>query len=102
MNFSHPCVNHTIAISNVDIEQPIVDQIQEDVENFEVPCGDGVWRIERCPLCRMFNVLHCKNSPSILMLQGYYYWCPCMGLLKVMVLVPWCTFKTTQVMVLCK
>jgi hypothetical protein len=30
--FSHPCVNHTIAKSSVEIEQSRVDQIQGDVE----------------------------------------------------------------------
>jgi len=49
VNFFHPCVTHTIFSSNVDIEEPIVDQIQEDVEVLEAPCGDGVWHIERCP-----------------------------------------------------
>jgi len=33
----------------VDIEKPIVDQIQEDVEVLEAPCGNGVWHIKRCP-----------------------------------------------------
>jgi hypothetical protein len=47
MNFSHPCVCHTIANSNVNIEEPVVNQIEEDVE---APCGDGVWHIEKCPL----------------------------------------------------
>jgi hypothetical protein len=42
VNFFHLRVNHTIANSNVDIEEPIVDQIQEDVEVLEAPCGNGV------------------------------------------------------------
>jgi len=33
----------------VDIKEPIVDQIQEDVEVLEAPCGNGVWHIKRCP-----------------------------------------------------
>ncbi len=49
MNFSHPHVNHAIARSNVQIKQLGVDQIHGDVEILEVPCGDGVWHIERCP-----------------------------------------------------
>jgi hypothetical protein len=47
MYFSHPCVCHTIVGSNVNIEKPFSNQIEEDVE---APCGDGVWHIERCPL----------------------------------------------------
>ncbi len=50
VNFSHPCVNHTIVRFVVEIEQLGVDQIQGDVEVLEAPCGDGVWHIERCPL----------------------------------------------------
>jgi hypothetical protein len=42
VNFSHPHVNHTIAKSGVEVEQPGVDQIQGDVEVLEAPCGDGV------------------------------------------------------------
>jgi hypothetical protein len=49
VNFSHPCVSHTIVSPSVNIEELVVDQIEEDVEVFEVPCGDGVWHIERCP-----------------------------------------------------
>jgi hypothetical protein len=49
VNFSHPCVNHIIARSSVEIEQPRADQIQGDVEVLKAPCGDGVWHIERCP-----------------------------------------------------
>ncbi len=41
VNFYHPCVNHTIARSNVDNEQ---------LEVLEAPCGDGVWHIKRCLL----------------------------------------------------
>jgi hypothetical protein len=37
VNFFHPCVNHTIAKSSVDIEQLVVDQIQEHVEVLEAP-----------------------------------------------------------------
>jgi hypothetical protein len=33
----------------VDIEELVVDQIQEDVEVVEAPCGDGIWHIEKCP-----------------------------------------------------
>ncbi len=47
--FFHFHVNHAIAKSNVQIEQLGADQIHGDVEVFEVPCGDGVWHIERCP-----------------------------------------------------
>jgi hypothetical protein len=49
VNFFHPRANHTIASSSVDIEEPIVDEIQEDVEVLEAPCGDGVWHMERGP-----------------------------------------------------
>jgi hypothetical protein len=49
VNFSHPLVTHIITISSVEIEQPRVDKIQEDVEVLESPCGDGVWHVERCP-----------------------------------------------------
>ncbi len=49
MNFSHPHVNHISANSSVNIEEPVTDQIEEDVEVLEAPCGDGVWHIERCP-----------------------------------------------------
>jgi hypothetical protein len=49
VNFSHPRVNHIIANSSVDVEQPIANQIQEDIEVLEIPCDDGVWHIERCP-----------------------------------------------------
>ncbi len=49
VNFLHPHVNHTIAKSVVEIEQPKVDQIQRDVEVFDAPCGNGVWHIEKCP-----------------------------------------------------
>ncbi len=51
MIFFHPCVNHTIAKSSVEIDQHGVDQIQGDVEVFEGPCGDGICKhIKRCPL----------------------------------------------------
>jgi hypothetical protein len=43
VNFSHLNVNHTITRLGVEIEQPGANQIQEDVEVLEVPCGDGVW-----------------------------------------------------------
>jgi hypothetical protein len=43
VNFSHPHVNHTIVSSNVNIEKPVVDQIEKTVEVLEAPCGDGVW-----------------------------------------------------------
>jgi hypothetical protein len=50
MNIFHPCVNHTLAKSNVEIVQHGVDQIQGNVEVFEAPCGDGVCKhIKRCP-----------------------------------------------------
>ncbi len=49
MNFSHPHVTHTIANSSVNIEEPIIDQIQEDGEVLEVPCGNGIWHIESFP-----------------------------------------------------
>jgi hypothetical protein len=60
VNFYHLRVNHAIAKSNVQIEQLGVDQIHGDVEVLEVPCGDGVWHIERCPpyvACLMFRVV---------------------------------------------
>jgi hypothetical protein len=34
--------------------------------------------------------------------QANFYWCPCLDLLKVVILTPWCTFKATQMMVLCR
>ncbi len=49
VKFSHLLVNHAIAKSNVQIEQVGVDQIHGNVEVLEVPCGDGVWHIEKCP-----------------------------------------------------
>jgi hypothetical protein len=49
MNFSHPHVNHISANSSVNIEELVTDQIEEDVEVLEAPCGDGVWHIEKCP-----------------------------------------------------
>ncbi len=54
--FFHPRVNHTIVESSVDIEQHGVDQIQEDVEVLEAPCGDGVCHIKICP--PMLHVQH--------------------------------------------
>jgi hypothetical protein len=39
--FYHPHVNHAIAKSNVQIEQPGADLIDGGVEVIEVPCGDG-------------------------------------------------------------
>jgi len=45
VNFFHPCVNHAIAKSNVQIEQLGANQIHGVVEVFEVPCGDGIWHI---------------------------------------------------------
>jgi hypothetical protein len=33
----------------VNIGELVADQIKEDVEALEVPCGDGVWHIKRCP-----------------------------------------------------
>jgi hypothetical protein len=41
VNFSHLHVSNTIVNSSVNIEEPIADQIEEDVEVLEVPCGDG-------------------------------------------------------------
>jgi hypothetical protein len=70
VNVFHPHVNHTIAKLGVEIEQLGANQIQGDVEVLEVLCGDGVWHRERCPLTLHFNVPHCKNPPSILVLQG--------------------------------
>jgi hypothetical protein len=49
VNFSHPHVNHTNVSSSVNIEEVVTDQIEEDVEVLNAPCGDGVWHIERCP-----------------------------------------------------
>jgi hypothetical protein len=49
VNFSHPCVSHTIASPSVNIGELVAYQIEEDVDVLEVPCGDGVWHIERCP-----------------------------------------------------
>jgi hypothetical protein len=49
VNFFHLHVNYIIVSSSVDIEEPIADQIQEDVEVLKAPCGNGVWHIERCP-----------------------------------------------------
>jgi hypothetical protein len=59
VNFSHPHVNHIIARSCVEIEQPRGIKFQGDVEVLEAPCGNGVWHIERCPpyvTCSMFYV----------------------------------------------
>ncbi len=42
MNFSHIHVSHIIASSSVNIEKPVADQIEENVEALEVPCGDEV------------------------------------------------------------
>jgi hypothetical protein len=53
----------------VEIEQLGANKIEGDIEVLEVPCGDGVWHRERCPLTLHFNVPHCKNPPSILVLQ---------------------------------
>jgi hypothetical protein len=69
-NFSHPLINHTITNLNVNIEEHVANEIEEDVEVLEAPCGNKVWLIERCPLRRMFNVSFCKNPPNIFMLQG--------------------------------
>jgi uncharacterized Fe-S cluster protein YjdI len=44
MNVFHLCVNHTIVRSNVEIDQHGANQIQGDVEVFEVPRGDGVYK----------------------------------------------------------
>jgi hypothetical protein len=49
VNLFHPCVNHKIASSSVNIEKFVANQIEEDVEVLEAPCRDGVWHIERCP-----------------------------------------------------
>jgi len=45
MNFSHPCVNHTITNSSVNTEKSVANQIEKYVEVLEAPCGDGVWHI---------------------------------------------------------
>ncbi len=45
VNFSHPCVNHTIVSSSLNIEKNVVDQIEKDVEVLEDPCEHGVWHI---------------------------------------------------------
>jgi hypothetical protein len=44
MNVFHLCVNHTIIRSSVEIDQPGANQIQGDVEVFEAPCGNGVYK----------------------------------------------------------
>jgi hypothetical protein len=48
-NLFHHRVSHIIANSSVNIEKPIANQIEEDVEVLEAPCRDGVWHIEKCP-----------------------------------------------------
>jgi hypothetical protein len=107
VNFSHPHVSHIIASSSVNIEEPNANQTEEDVEALEVPCGDGVWHIKRCPpyvTCSMLCVA--KIHQTFLCFKDNYqinfYWCPCPNLLRVVVSIPWCTFKTAQVLVLCK
>ncbi len=45
VNFSHPCVNHTISSSSVNTEKNVADQIENYVEVLEAPCGDGIWHI---------------------------------------------------------
>jgi hypothetical protein len=37
VNFFHPCVNHTIASSSVNIEEFVVDQVEDNVEALEAP-----------------------------------------------------------------
>jgi hypothetical protein len=69
VSFSHPCVNHTIVKSSVEIEQLRANQIQEVIEVLEAPHGDGVWHIKRCPPHRTFNIPCCKNPLNILVLQ---------------------------------
>jgi len=44
MNVFHLCVNHIIVRSGVEIDQLGANQIQGDVEVFEAPCGDGVYK----------------------------------------------------------
>jgi hypothetical protein len=46
VNFYHPHVNHAIAKSNVQIEQPRANLIDGGVEVLEAPCEDGIWHIE--------------------------------------------------------
>jgi hypothetical protein len=41
--------------------------------------------------------LCCKDN-----CQTNFYWCLCPDLFKAMGLVPWCNFKATQVLVLCR
>jgi hypothetical protein len=31
-----------LLVQNVNIEEPVANQIEEDVEALEVPCGDGI------------------------------------------------------------
>jgi hypothetical protein len=49
VNFFHPHLNHIIARSGVESEQPRGNQIHGDVEVLETPGGDGIWHIESCP-----------------------------------------------------
>jgi hypothetical protein len=51
----------------VNIEEPIADQIEDDVEVLEVPSGDGVWHIKRCH-AMFHHVSHCKNPPNIIVI----------------------------------
>jgi hypothetical protein len=37
VNFSHPCVYHTITNLSVNIEELVADQIEEDVEALKAP-----------------------------------------------------------------
>jgi hypothetical protein len=62
VNFSHPCVSHTIVSSNLNIETNVVDQIEKDVEVLEDPCGDGVWHIMlhvQCSTLQKSNKHYC-------------------------------------------
>jgi hypothetical protein len=60
VNFFHLHISHTIVNSSVDMEELVMNQIQEDVEVLDTPCGNGIWHIERCALtlcvqCTMFQ-----------------------------------------------
>jgi hypothetical protein len=70
VNFSHLCVNHIIVRSSVDIEQLVVIKFKKMLRSLKlhVEMEFGIWR--DAPLRCMFNVLCCKNPPSILVLQG--------------------------------
>jgi len=93
VNFSHPCVNHTITNSKCEHWKKFC------WSNWKICWGpwSSMWRwsLAYNVACSMFHFA--KIHQAFLCYKDNYqvnlYWCPYLTLLNAVVSIPWCTFK---------